>query len=179
MSHDTFTETRTSPFPPATAVGDVPSAEIPCDVVSHRPPGHHVQNAILVFVVGLVFGVTLTQSQAISWYRIQEMFRFGSFHMYGIIGSALAIGLLVTAMIRRRALADLYRVPIELVDKAPGWRRYLFGGLLFGLGWAMAGMCPGPMFVLIGHGMASAGIALAAALLGTFSYGLMRDHLPH
>jgi uncharacterized protein len=189
MSHSNQTQTEPrakntgslspSPKTSPTLSREAKPSEIPCDVVSHRPPGHHVQHALLIFAVGIIFGIILTQSQAISWYRIQEMFRFGSVHMFGIIGSALAVGLMVTALIRRRGLTDFYRVPIELTDKAPGWRRYLFGGILFGLGWALAGVCPGPMFVLIGNDTVSALIALAAAMLGTFAYGLVRRHLPH
>jgi|GEM_PF-200881 len=137
------------------------------------------KNWLAVFALGILFGVTLTQSQAISWYRIHEMFRFGSFHMYGIIGSALAVGFVITRLIRFKKLKDVHGYPIRLVDKAPGWKRYLFGGLLFGLGWALAGACPGPIFVLIGNGLTNASVLLLSALLGTFSYGLIRHHLPH
>lgn len=155
------------------------AATIPCDVQSHTPPHHRGLHLFTLFAVGLLFGMVMVQSQAISWYRIQEMFRFGSFHMYGIIASALAVATWVTWVIRRRGLNDIYGIPIEIADKAPGWRRYLFGGILFGLGWALAGACPGPIFVLIGHGIYQALIVLLAALAGTFAYGLLRESLPH
>lgn len=143
------------------------------------PSNYRVGHYLAVFAIGLLFGVVMMQSQAISWYRIHEMFRFGSFHMYGIIGSALALGVLITRAIRRLRLKDAHGNPIVLADKAPGWRRYLFGGLLFGLGWALAGACPGPIFVLIGGGVTIALLILLSALLGTLSYGLLKNRLPH
>lgn len=155
------------------------SAAIPCDVPSHRPPRHRGLHVLALFATGLFFGVVMTQSQAISWYRIHEMFRFGSFHMYGIIASALALATAVTWVIRRRGLKDLYGLTIEITDKAPGWKRYLYGGILFGLGWALAGACPGPIFVMLGQGMTNAAVVLLSALAGTFAYGALRERLPH
>lgn len=134
----------------------------------------------LAFVVaGILFGVVMTQSQAVSWYRIHEMFRFRSFHMYGIIGSALALGVVVTRLVRRFGLKAADGAPIVLPDKNPGWKRYLLGGSVFGLGWGLAGACPGPMFVLLGNGIWSAAVILAAAMAGTFVYGVLRPRLPH
>lgn len=156
-----------------------PTEQVPCDLPTHRPLRHRGIHILLLLAVGMLFGATLTQGQAIAWYRIHEMFRFGSFHMYGIIGSALALGILVTRVIRRRGLRDVYGEPIEIAAKGPGWKRFLFGGLVFGLGWGLAGLCPGPMFILLGHGTFSVVIALGSAMLGTFCYGLVRDRLPH
>ena len=138
-----------------------------------------IKQAIQVLLLGLIFGFVMTQSQAISWYRIYEMFRFESFHMYGIIGSTVVLGVLLTRAIRRFRLRDIDGNPIFIADKAPGWKRYLFGGLLFGLGWGLVGACPGPMFVLMGHGLLSAGVILVFAILGTWIYGLIRHVLPH
>lgn len=132
-----------------------------------------------IFVLGLVFGLVMTQSQAIAWYRIYEMFRFESFHMYGIIGSTVGLGMILTRFIRRYRMRDFEGNPIVLADKSPGWKRYLIGGLFFGLGWALVGACPGPMFVLLGHGIASAGIILGFAIIGTWFYGITRHRLPH
>jgi hypothetical protein len=130
-------------------------------------------------LIGLLFGIVMTQSQAISWYRIHEMFRFRSFHMYGIIGTALACGLVATRIIRRSRARDFDGAPIVLPDKAPGWKRYLLGGFVFGLGWALAGACPGPIYILLGHGFLAAGVILLAAIAGTLAYGFLQPRLPH
>lgn len=129
--------------------------------------------------VGIFFGIIMTKSEAVSWYRIQEMFRFQSFHMYGIIGSALAIGVVIVQFIKRRALKTYNGSPIQIEDKAPGVKRYLFGGIIFGFGWALTGACPGPMYTLLGYGYSVFIVVLLSALLGTYVYGLIKDKLPH
>lgn len=121
----------------------------------------------------------MTKSEAISWYRIQEMFRFQSFHMYGIIGSALAVGVILVQIIKRQQLKSLEGGLIEINDKKKGVTRYLLGGIIFGLGWALSGACPGPMFTLIGNGFSVILVAIASAIAGTFVYGVLRDRLPH
>jgi len=135
--------------------------------------------SIKYILVGFVFGVVLTKSEAVSWYRIYEMFQFDSFHMYGIIMTAIATGVIGIQIIKRNKLKDLKGEPIEVLDKEKGTFRYWIGGLIFGLGWALVGSCPGPIFILIGAGFMSVGIILFGALFGTFLYGYIKDKLPH
>jgi uncharacterized membrane protein YedE/YeeE len=130
-------------------------------------------------IAGIIFGIIMTKSEAVSWYRIQEMFRFQSFHMYGIIGTAVVLGTLAVYLIKKYHIKDSQGNPIVFTDKDKGWPKYIFGGLIFGLGWALTGACPGPMFVSIGYGYVSMIIVVAGALLGTFLYGLLRGKLPH
>ncbi|HVY76354.1 MAG TPA: DUF6691 family protein [Puia sp.] len=135
--------------------------------------------AIKYILTGIVFGIIMTKSEAVSWYRIQEMFRFQSFFMYGIIGTAVITGIIVVALIRRFHAKDISGQPIEFYPKEKTWKKYLFGGTIFGLGWAMTGACPGPVFVLLGCGYSVMLVVIVGALLGTFTYGLIRDRLPH
>jgi uncharacterized membrane protein YedE/YeeE len=134
---------------------------------------------IKFLVIGILFGIVMTKSEAISWYRIQEMFRFQSFHMYGIIGSALAIGILLVQLIKIKGLKTYQGETIELKDKNFSISRYLFGGIIFGFGWALSGACPGPMYTLIGNGFSVFIVVILSALLGTYVYGLLRGRLPH
>ncbi|AWM15167.1 transporter [Flavobacterium sediminis] len=131
------------------------------------------------FSIGIVFGIVLTKAEAISWYRIYEMFMFQSFHMYGIIAVAIATGVIGIQLIKKKKIKDYKGFPIQLIDKDRGFVRYLAGGLLFGLGWGLVGCCPGPVFILLGTGAFSIIIVLAGALLGTFLYGILKDKLPH
>ena len=119
------------------------------------------------------------KSEAASWFRIYEMFQFESFHMYGVIGAALAVGVLGIQLIKRLKLKSFSGKPIILTGKEYGVKRYLYGGIFFGLGWAITGACPGPMFTLLGAGFYPILIVIAAATLGTWAYGLLRDKLPH
>lgn len=135
---------------------------------------------LLKFIaVGFLFGIVLTKCEAVSWYRIYEMFMFQSFHMYGIIGVAITTGMLGIQIIKRKQINDIDGFPIEIADKEKGSFRYWIGGLIFGLGWALVGSCPGPIFILIGAGFMSVGIILIGAILGTFLYGVIKDSLPH
>lgn len=129
--------------------------------------------------MGIIFGVVMTKSEVISWYRIQEMFRFDSFHMYGVIGSALATGILLLFISKKLNLKDVNGDPIDQPDKQKSFWRYILGGTVFGLGWALTGACPGPIFTLIGNGYLSLIIVLVAAILGTYLYGVLRSKLPH
>ncbi len=129
--------------------------------------------------IGMVFGIIMFKSEAASWFRIYEMFRFESIHMYGIIGSALLLGISTIQIIKRLNLKAFDGNKITIAAKEKGIRRYLFGGIIFGLGWALAGACPGPMFTLIGAGFEAIGIVLLSAIVGTFLYGLIRNKLPH
>ena len=130
-------------------------------------------------VVGFVFGIVLTKSEAVSWYRIYEMFQFQSFHMYGIIMTAIAVGTVGIQVIKRNNLKNIKGQPISIAEKEKGTFRYWIGGLIFGLGWGLVGACPGPIFILIGAGFMSVGLILIGALLGTFVYGVFKDKLPH
>lgn len=134
--------------------------------------------AIKYIVVGFIFGIVLTKSEAVSWYRIYEMFQFQSFHMYGIIMVAIGTGIVGLQIIKRKQLNDIKGNPIVILDKEKGSLRYWIGGLLFGLGWALVGSCPGPIFILIGAGFMSMILVLIGALIGTFIYGVLKDKLP-
>ena len=131
------------------------------------------------FVIGIIFGIVMYKSEAASWFRIYEMFQFQSFHMYGIMGSALVLGILGVYLIKKYRLRSIDGEPIKFTPKEKGFSRYMYGGVIFGLGWALAGSCPGPIYTLIGAGYISILVVLAGALLGTFIYGLLRDKLPH
>ncbi|CAM4119228.1 DUF6691 domain-containing protein [Flavobacterium antarcticum] len=130
-------------------------------------------------VVGFIFGIVLTKSEAVSWYRIYEMFQFQSFHMYGIIGVAVVTGVIGIQIIKRLKIKDIDGSPITIAEKEPGSARYWIGGLFFGLGWALVGACPGPIFILLGAGILPVIFTLIGALLGTFIYGVLKDKLPH
>jgi uncharacterized membrane protein YedE/YeeE len=141
--------------------------------------------ALLVYgLLGAFLGLVFTKSQVISWFRIFEMFRFESFHMYGIIGSAVATAALTLWVIRRLDLTTVHGEPIRLSPKDWGTSRipaarYWMGGITFGLGWALLGACPGPLVALLGGGVTVMAAALVAALVGTWSYAVLRTHLPH
>lgn len=130
-------------------------------------------------LAGVIFGIVMAKAEIISWFRIYEMFRFESFHMYGIIGSAVVLGILMVQYIKRTKMKDMYGNPITFTPKDMSVPRYLFGGIIFGLGWALAGACPGPMFVLLGYGYTQILLVIAGAILGTLAYGLLRKKLPH
>ena len=129
--------------------------------------------------VGILLGVTLYKSEAVSWFRIYEMFHFQSFHMYGIIFSAIIAGIGIVQLIKRTHMKSTEGQEITFHPKDRSIPRYLIGGIIFGLGWALAGVCPGPMFILMGSGYTVLAVFLAAAMFGTFTYGLLRSELPH
>jgi uncharacterized protein len=130
-------------------------------------------------ITGFFFGIVLTKSEAVSWYRIYEMFHFDAFHMYGIIGMAVITGGIGIQLIKRKFKKDIYGNPIEILDKESGTLRYIFGGIAFGLGWGLVGACPGPIFILLGAGFVNVVWVLLGAIAGTFIYGVIKDHLPH
>lgn len=146
---------------------------------TNRIPQTKPQNYLAFLLVGVLFGIVMTKSEAVSWYRIQEMFRFQSFHMYGIIGSALAVAASFTFIIKKFRITTYNGQPIVFQDKAFSVQRYLFGGIIFGLGWALSGACPGPMYTLVGNGVTVFLVVVASAIFGTFVYGVLRDKLPH
>lgn len=129
---------------------------------------------------GTLFGFVLMKSEVVSWFRIQEMFRFDSFHMYGIIGLAILVGLISVQIIKRKNVKDLEGNIITIPPKDPKQvTRYIVGGSMFGLGWALLGACPGPMFALLGSGITIIIVPILAALAGTWTYGALRTKLPH
>lgn len=129
---------------------------------------------------GMMFGFVMVKSEAASWYRIMEMFYFQSFHMFGIMGSAIATGLVGVLLLKRfGSKSALDGSTIEVPSKEPGRWNYILGGLIFGLGWGIIGLCPGPIFALVGMGSIGALAALAGALHGTWLYGVVKSRLPH
>ena len=142
------------------------------------PPASILVRAL---VIGVLFGFVLVRSEALSWYRIQEMFRFQSFHMYGILGSAVLTALVSMRILRALGLRMPDGRPCGMEPKELGGRntRYWAGGTTFGLGWGILGACPGPIYTLIGAGYTAMLISLVAALAGTWTYGALRDRLPH
>ena len=134
---------------------------------------------LVYLTVGILFGLILTKSEAISWYRIQEMFRFQAFHMYGIIGTAVVLGIILVAVIKKFKIKDIHGEEIHLFEKPVNRYQYIFGGTIFGMGWALTGACPGPLYVLVGNGMTAFLAVIASAALGVLTYGALRDKLPH
>ena len=130
-------------------------------------------------LIGIFFGIVMYKSEAASWFRIYEMFQFQSFHMYGIMGSAVLLGALGIQVIKKNNLKSFFGEPIKFTPKEKGVTRYIVGGLIFGLGWALAGACPGPIYTLIGAGYVPIIVVFIGALLGTFIYGVFRKKLPH
>ena len=133
---------------------------------------------IKFFLIGTIFGFVLTKSEAISWFRIQEMFHFQSFHMYGIMMSAMAVGITSVFFIRKFNVKTIKGEEIK-IDPKPYTKGNIYGGLIFGLGWAMTGACPGPLYALAGNGVYVIMVTLLSAVLGTFVYGVFREKLPH
>jgi uncharacterized membrane protein YedE/YeeE len=129
-------------------------------------------------LLGTLFGIILIKAEVISWFRIQEMFRFQSFHMYGIICSAIVVGLISIQLIKKFNIKTFSGEEIKIEDKQ-FTKGNIIGGLMFGLGWAMTGACPGPLYALIGSGLPIVIVVLLSAILGTYTYGILKDKLPH
>jgi uncharacterized membrane protein YedE/YeeE len=154
-------------------VADAADAEAPV-----RAP--HAPGLWVYLLVGVLFGITITKAEVISWFRIQEMFRFQGFHMFGIFATALPTAIVSVQAMKRRHARTLGGERIALQPKLLGsGTRYWLGGTIFGLGWALTGACPGPLFALLGSGMGVVGVIIVSAILGTWSYGLLRMRLPH
>ena len=134
----------------------------------------------LYLLAGVAFGIVLTKGEAISWFRIQEMFRFQGVHMFGIFATALPTAIVGVQLLKRRWRRTLGGAPIAIPPKHLGSGiRYAAGGTIFGLGWALTGACPGPLFALLGSGVTTMAAAIVAAMLGTWTYGRLRARLPH
>ena len=134
---------------------------------------------VIFLFIGIIFGIVMFKSEAASWFRIYEMFQFKSFHMYGIIGSALALGVVMIQLIKRYQLKSAFGEPIVIPDKTKSFYRYSLGGIIFGLGWGLSGACPGPIFTLLGAGFLPIAVVLVFAVVGTWIYGHLMDKLPH
>lgn len=130
-------------------------------------------------LLGTIFGISFVKGELISWYRMQEMFRFQAFHMYGVIISAILVGMVSLQIIKRSKAKTIKGKKIYLANKAHTYIRYILGGTIFGLGWAMTGSCPGPMITLMGYGASIYIVMFLSALLGTWTYGVLRSKLPH
>lgn len=139
---------------------------------------HKWYHNVKYLVVGLPFGIVLVKAEIISWFRIQEMFRLQSIHMYGVIGSAVVVGAISVWIIRRFNVKTIYGEQIEFNSKSFN-KGQVYGGLLFGLGWAITGACPGPLFAQLGTGVTVISVILISAIAGTWVYGYFRDKLPH
>ncbi|MBL7723994.1 MAG: YeeE/YedE family protein [Chitinophagaceae bacterium] len=127
---------------------------------------------------GILFGIILVKAEVISWFRIQEMFRLQSFHMFGVIGSAVTVGIISVWLIKKFKIKTIYNEPIEFVSKKFN-KGNIYGGLIFGFGWAITGACPGPLFAQIGTGATVIVVTLLSAIVGTWVYGYFREKLPH
>lgn len=139
---------------------------------------HKWYHNIKYLILGILFGIVFVKAEVVSWFRIQEMFRFQSFHMYGIIGSAIAVGMLSIFIIKKFNIKTIYGEPIVLSSKK-FTKGQVYGGFIFGLGWALTGACPGPLFAQIGMGATVVIITLLSAVAGTWVYGYFRDKLPN
>lgn len=155
---------------------EVRSLDAMCVNESHL--NHRWYHNIKYLIVGVLFGIVFVKSEVVSWFRIQEMFRLQSFHMYGIIGSAVVIGVISVWLIKKFNIKTIYGETIEFHSKTFN-KGQIYGGLLFGLGWAITGACPGPLFAQIGTGATVILVTLLSAIAGTWTYGLLRDKLPH
>ncbi len=139
---------------------------------------HKWYHNIKYLVVGIAFGIVFVKAEIISWFRIQEMFRLQSFHMYGVIGSAIIVGMVSVWLIKKFNIKTIYGEKIEIHTK-PFNKGQVYGGLLFGFGWALTGACPGPLFAQIGTGATVIAVTLLSAVAGTWVYGYYREKLPH
>lgn len=140
-----------------------------------KTPGWH---NIKYLIFGVLFGIVLIKSEAVSWFRIQEMFRLQSFHMYGVIGSAVVVGAISVMLIKKFNIKTINGEKILLPNKTFN-KGQIIGGLIFGFGWAMTGACPGPLFAQLGYGAAAVSVTIVMAIVGTWVYGKLREKLPH
>jgi uncharacterized membrane protein YedE/YeeE len=156
-----------------------PSLPVECEAPNNqiRKEGLIISN-LKYLVLGVLFGIVFVKGEIISWYRIQEMFRLHSFHMYGVIGTAVVVGLISVWLIKTFKIKTVQNETVVFHKKKFHWGNVI-GALIFGLGWALTGACPGPLFAQIGSGFLVVGVTLASAIAGSWVYGLLRDRLPH
>jgi len=145
-----------------------------------RERGSGAGGLVIYLLIGILFGIVLVKGEVVSWFRIQEMFRFQGFHMYGIFATALPVAIVGVQLIKRLEMRAASGDPITIPPKAMGRGiRYGVGGVIFGVGWALTGACPGPLFVLLGSGVGVIAVAIVSAVAGTWTYGYLRPRLPH
>lgn len=149
-----------------------------CDGANQQRVEEGVVGKLKYLLLGVIFGIVFVKAEIVSWFRIQEMFRLDSFHMYGVIGSAVAVGLVSVWLIRKMHIKTLAGEEVYIADKVFD-KGQIYGGLLFGIGWAITGACPGPLFAQIGSGFLAVVVTLLSAVAGTWTYGLIRSALPH
>ncbi len=166
----------TAPVPETNTDLEVRSLDTMCmnDSTLKHPWWHNLKYSAW----GVLFGVVFVKAEIISWFRIQEMFRFESFHMYGVIGTAVVVGAISVLLIRRAQAKTIYGEPVVIPTK-PFNKGQIMGGLLFGIGWAITGACPGPLFAQVGAGYGVVIVTFMSAVAGTWVYGLVREKLPH
>ncbi len=152
--------------------------EFVCDAPNNQIKKESFASNIKYMIVGIIFGIVFVKAEIISWFRIQEMFRLQSFHMYGVIGTAVVVGLISVQIIKRFKIKTLSGETVVIPNKTFD-KGQIYGGLIFGLGWAITGACPGPLFAQIGSGFLAVGVTFASALAGTWLYGALRNKLPH
>ena len=155
---------------------DIRSMDAMC--VNESRLEHTWYHNLKYIAAGILFGIVMVKAEIISWFRIQEMFRLQSFHMYGIIGSAVVVGMISIAIIKKFKIKTIYGEPITISPKSFN-KGQIYGGLLFGFGWALTGACPGPLYAQIGAGATVVIVTLLSAIAGTWVYGYFRDKLPH
>jgi len=139
----------------------------------------NIKRNIIYLLIGILFGIVLTKSEAVSWYRIHEMFHFGSFLMYGIIGTAVVLGAIVILIMKKLKVKSIFGDDPQYSEKEKTIPRHLYGGIVFGLGWALTGACPGPLYILVGQGYLVILVVILSASIGAFVYGVVKDKLPH
>jgi len=161
---------------PSTDDLNIRSLDAMCVNESHLE--HSWTHNFKYMIVGFLFGIVFVKAEIISWFRIQEMFRFQSFHMFGIIGSAIIVGMISVFIIKKFNIKTIYGEKIEFHDKEFN-KGQIYGGLMFGVGWALTGACPGPLYAQVGSGATVIIISLLSAILGTWVYGLVREKIPH
>jgi hypothetical protein len=149
--------------------------ESPNDQLTRETP---IVSNIKYMIVGILFGIVFVKAEIISWYRIQEMFRLHSFHMYGVIGTAVVVGMISVWLIKKFKIRTMQGEEVVFHNKEFHWGNVI-GASMFGLGWAITGACPGPLFAQIGSGFLVVIVTLLSAIAGTWVYGLLRDKLPH
>lgn len=149
-----------------------------CEAPNNQRNGEGFLQLLKYLIVGVLFGIIFVKAEIISWFRIQEMFRLDSFHMYGVIGSAIVVGMISIQVIKRLNIKTLAGEKVVISDKVFN-RGQIYGGLIFGLGWALTGACPGPLFAQIGSGFMAVIVTLLSAIVGTWTYGYFREKLPH
>lgn len=165
-------------------VTNINTTTLPSHPVECEAPNDQIGNESLIIsnvkylVLGVLFGIVFVKAEIISWYRIQEMFRLHSFHMYGVIGTAVVVGMISVWLIKKFSIRTVQNESVVFHEKKFHWGNVI-GAFAFGLGWALTGACPGPLFAQIGSGFLVVGVTLLSAIAGTWVYGLLRDRLPH